>query len=227
MEQQRMPDTTRPGLPDDVFHENLTARAAVDEGGMVTGWSDGARRLLGYAPDEIVGRPAACLLDEDVPAETLRGIQSLPRWNGRVPMRHRDGHRVEAGLPAHRRTGEDQGPYWFLVCALTGTATTPEDETLAEWSFEQSPCCAMQLYDTRLRLRGANHYLERALNLTEAEMRGLRLPEIVPRTENEKNERHMIRVLETGKPQYRREPASTPGRSTCRRCGTRSVPCAA
>jgi PAS domain-containing protein len=56
---------------DDVVGEALTARVTVDERGTVTGWNAGAERLLGYAADQIVGRPATELLPEPVPAEDL------------------------------------------------------------------------------------------------------------------------------------------------------------
>ncbi|MDX3307517.1 SpoIIE family protein phosphatase [Streptomyces sp. ME08-AFT2] len=46
----------------DAVGEVLTARVTVDEQGAVTGWNTGAARLLGYAPEEAVGRPAARLL---------------------------------------------------------------------------------------------------------------------------------------------------------------------
>ena len=68
--------------PDDLIDESATARAEVDPHGIVTGWSEGARRLLGYPSTEIIGRPAASLLAGEPPAETLRSLKTLPRWNG-------------------------------------------------------------------------------------------------------------------------------------------------
>ena len=70
------------------------------------------------------------------------------------------------------------------------------------WAFEQSPSSAAYLWDTRLRLRRANRYAERALDLTEAEMRGLRPPEVMPGPEIGRVERALLQTLETGEPQY-------------------------
>jgi len=201
MEQRSIPGAAVPGL-DDVVDEARTGRAAVDDHGIVTEWSEGARRLLGYPHGEIVGEPAARLLDEEVTAETLREIRVLPRWNGRVRLRHRDGHRVEAHLIAHRRAEADQDPDWFLVSPLTGGAATPEDERLVVWGYEQSPSLAMGVWDTRLRLRRMNRCAERSAALTEAEMRGLRPSETLPGSEVDRVERSMLRTLETGEPQY-------------------------
>ncbi|MFF6881398.1 SpoIIE family protein phosphatase [Streptomyces sp. NPDC012474] len=199
MEQQRTPGVEQPDRPDDVFEEARTARATVDEHGLVTGWSEGARRLLGYPPEEIIGKPAACLLG-DVTAGTLSAIRALPRWNGRVRLRHRDGHPVDAGLLAHHRVGA-RNPDWLVVSPLADTAAIPGDELLAERSFQQTTRCGMAVYDTRLRLRLANHYAEDVFGLTEADMRGLRHSEILGPS-GDKVERAMVQVLKTGEPQY-------------------------
>src|SRR5688500_3314353 len=99
--------TTRP--LDDVVGEALTARVTVDERGQVTGWNAGAERPPGYAADETVGRPAAELLAEPVPAEDLPPFAQLPRWHGELPVRHRDGRRLEIKVLAHHRTPEPGG----------------------------------------------------------------------------------------------------------------------
>ncbi|WP_411152464.1 SpoIIE family protein phosphatase [Streptomyces sp. A30] len=212
MKQRRTSGLGQRVIPDDVVDEARTARAAVDEHGIVTEWSEGARRLLGYTPDDIIGTPVARLLDEDVSAETLRrGTGVVPTWSGRVALRHRDGHRVEAGLLAHRVEG-GTGPGWFLVSPVDGTATTPRDESLAAYGFEQSPC-AIGLYDMRLRHRGANLAGQRIPDLTEAEQRGLRLPEVTPHPESDRVERSMARALETGEPQYLEIFVRPPGES--------------
>ncbi|MEU5294501.1 SpoIIE family protein phosphatase [Streptomyces umbrinus] len=91
----------------------LTARATVDEHGVVTGWSAGAERLLGYSAAQILGRAAASLLAEEPGAGDLpplsslpepQELQDLPRWHGTLALRHLDGHRVEARVIAHHRT---------------------------------------------------------------------------------------------------------------------------
>ena len=202
MEQRSTPGAALPDLPDDVVDGARSARAVVDDHGTVTGWSEGARRLLGYPPDEIVGQPAARLLYEEVTAKTLRDIRARPRWNGRMRLRHRDGHRVEAGVIAHHRVEAGQSSDWFLVSPLSGTAASPEDERLVAWGFEQSPSFATGLWDTRLRQRRVNRFTERAMDLTEAEMRGLRPSEIMADSEIDRIERAMFRTLETGEPQY-------------------------
>ncbi|WP_326584597.1 SpoIIE family protein phosphatase [Streptomyces sp. NBC_00481] len=195
-------DRRRAGPVRDVVGEALTARATIDEHGTVTGWNDGAERLLGYSSAQILGRPAATLLAEEPTARDLPPLAQVPRWNGTLALRHRDGHRVETGALAHHRLPDQGDGEWLVVCALAGEEPEPIDETLVSWSFTQSPCCTMALYDTRLRLRRANEDMERSMALTEADMRGLRVTEIVNDEAAERAEQGMARVLETGDPQY-------------------------
>ncbi|WP_405876282.1 MULTISPECIES: SpoIIE family protein phosphatase [unclassified Streptomyces] len=199
--QRRTPGVAPYESADSMINDALTARAVVDEEGMVTEWSEGARQLLGYPSAEIVGRSAARLLDEEAAVETLHRLPTLPRWTGSVGLRHRDGHRVGARLIAHHRLGRASGSDWLIVSAVTGTTPAPEDDKLATWAFQQAECCSMEVYDTRLRLRLANHFAQRALDLTEDDMRGLRHSEIVAHPEFDRVERCMHRVLATGEPE--------------------------
>jgi PAS domain S-box-containing protein len=195
-------DGRRASPRQEVVGEALTARATIDEHGTVTGWSDGAERLLGYSSGQIVGRRAAALLAEEPTARDVSPLARLPRWHGTLALRHRNGQRVESRVLAHHRPPEQGSDGWLVVSALDGKERHPGDEALASWSFTQSPCCAMALYDTRLRLRRANENMERAWALAEADMRGLRVPEIVDQEAGERAEQSMAQALETGDPQY-------------------------
>lgn len=82
------------------FDDAATARVVIDDAGTLTGWSEGARRLLGHTADEVVGRPAVRLLAGG--AEALPTITGA-RWDGTVTLRHRDGHPLPVWLLAHHR----------------------------------------------------------------------------------------------------------------------------
>ncbi|MFC9604988.1 SpoIIE family protein phosphatase [Streptomyces niveus] len=190
--------------PDDDATAAGTARVTVDPRGTVTGWNEGARRLLGHAAEEIVGRPARELLAEEPSAESLRFAASLRRWDGSVTLLHQDGHRLTVRLLAHSRTrggddteAEDAEDGWFLFSAVTPGSSPSKDDELVKWAFAGSPTTAA-LYDANLRLRLANSDMERAVGLSEEAMRGLRVSEIVADPQAVRTERHMRRVLETG-----------------------------
>ncbi|MFJ9004006.1 SpoIIE family protein phosphatase [Streptomyces canus] len=190
--------------PDDLIDESATARATVDPDGIVTGWSEGARRLLGYRPTEVIGRTATPLFAGEPPAEMLRSLQTLPRWNGTATLLHRDGHRLAVNLLAHRREpdGKDNGSgEWLLVSPLARPSSPLQDDALVMWAFTRSPSTTA-LYDTGLRLRRANADMERVIGLPEAAMQGLRVSEIVVDPEGDRTEQCMRRALETGEVQH-------------------------
>ncbi|MGW5616677.1 SpoIIE family protein phosphatase [Streptomyces sp. NPDC003877] len=202
-----------PGALDALAGEDLTARVTLDEQGRVTGWNGGAERLLGHPAGQMLGRRAAGLLAEPVPVRGgPRALAGLSRWHGDVVLRHRDGRRLTVRVLAHHRPPGTGAGAWLVVSALTGPGARPDlDASLVGWSFAQSPCCAQALYDTRLRLRRANADMERSTALTEEEMRGLRVSEIIDDAAGERAERSMARVLRTGEPQYDENYLQAPG----------------
>ncbi|MFF7377892.1 SpoIIE family protein phosphatase [Streptomyces massasporeus] len=202
-----------PGVLAALVDATLTARVTLDEHGTVTGWNAGAERLLGYAAEQLTGRRAADLLAEPIPVRGgLPTLAELPRWNGDVALRHRDGRKLTVRILAHHRPPGADAPAWLIVSALTDRQPPAGlDESLVSWSFAQSPCCAQAIYDTRLRLRRANADMERSAALTEEEMRGLRVSEIIDHDAGLRAERSMARVLRTGEPEYQENYLQAPG----------------
>ncbi|MFF0067081.1 SpoIIE family protein phosphatase [Streptomyces sp. NPDC005279] len=178
-----------------------TATATVNEQGIVTGWSEGARRLLGYRSSDVVGQSAARLLADDIDETSRRDAAGREKWSGTVALRHRDGHRLQRRLLAHRRTSNGPVSEWLVVSAVAGEPRTPGGDALREWVFRQSPCL-LAVFDADLRLVRANAGMERALSLTEDQMRGLRLPEIAPHPMSHEAETKMRLALESGEPQH-------------------------
>ncbi|MFE1921293.1 SpoIIE family protein phosphatase [Streptomyces asoensis] len=187
-----------------------SARAVVDARGTVTGWSEGAQRLVGYPASEVTGRSAGLLLAEDPVGTLLTSAAGARRWSGTVNLRHRDGHRVTVSLLAHRREpghadgdGSPASRDWLIVVPRPGSLREPDEDSMLVWSMVHSPC-TMALYDRDLQLLRANADMERVLGLSEAEMRGLRVSEIVLDPESDRTEDLMQRVIETGERQYLR-----------------------
>jgi PAS domain-containing protein len=75
---------------------NTAATATISPRGIVTGWSEGARRLLGYSAPEIVGHRAADLLATvGLSDATDYALASTQEWSGTAALRHQDGHRLD------------------------------------------------------------------------------------------------------------------------------------
>lgn len=183
--------------------------ATVDERGIVTAWSEGAGRLLGYGPAEVVGRPAARLLADDAGqrddvGERVRRVAAGGRgWSGSAVLRHRDGRHLPRRLLAQRRPSGGAAAEWLVVAGETGGPSSspgedlPKDGVFGEWVLHQLPC-SVGVFDGDLRLVGANAGLEDALSLSAEEMRGWRLTELAPHPLSDRAEAAMRAVLEGG-----------------------------
>ncbi|MFF1483185.1 SpoIIE family protein phosphatase [Streptomyces sp. NPDC058319] len=177
------------------FDDAATARAVVDERGILVEWNEGARRLLGWAPDDVLAAPAADLLASGAPAAPPDG----GRWSGVLTLRHRDGHTVSVWVLAHRRRPQEGGG-WLAVTPLEDAAPgDPDDDPLSAAGLVQSPC-AVALYDDRLRLRAVNDAMAAVLGVSGDRLRGLRHSEIGAGPQSADIERRMLQVLDTGRP---------------------------
>lgn len=119
------------------------APVLLDTHGVVSGWSDGSERLLGYAAAEVTGRKVAeLLLPQDVariPALSER-CRAYGGWSGILTAKHRDGHPV----PLMVRVAEAQlGPgseRWIaLVAALAGAPGWEMSRSVLEQMATRSP----------------------------------------------------------------------------------------
>ncbi|WP_329303152.1 SpoIIE family protein phosphatase [Streptomyces sp. NBC_00659] len=174
--------------------EAATARAVIDGNGTLIHWSEGARRLLGYSPEEVEGRPAADLL---APGSTGPLPEAgVDRRYGVLALRHRDGRVLPVWLLAHRlERGED----WLVLTPLEGREPRTLEDPLVRAVLAQAPC-AIAVYDERLRLYGLNDAMCEVVGLPEERIRGLRVSELGSRRAGEELEREMAEVLASALP---------------------------
>jgi PAS domain S-box-containing protein len=152
------------------------AVALLDAEGVVTGWSPGARRMLGYAPEEAVGQPAVAFLAAEVPARARRGIARREEWSASATLRHRDGRHVEAEVrasPTHRAQGALE---WSVELAEPGPARG-RATVLMRGALEQLPI-GIGVYDDDGRLVGANGAALRLMDVELEDVLGMRPGEI-------------------------------------------------
>ena len=203
---------------DEGFGSGVDAATAVlDERGGVLAWSAGGRRLLGYAAGDVTGRPASMLLASDIPVSARRCVAEQRDWNGRVSLRHMDGGRVDLEMLAHPSRGGDGTLRWILValteCQLfAGTDRVQPYAPFMDWAFTQSPF-ALAIHDRDMLCLRVNDRMCQMFGLTEDELRGRRLTEVLPGPQYDAIERYMRQVLDTGEPAqretYRRVPGET------------------
>jgi len=185
----------------------------VDAGGAIVVWSAGARHLLGYEPDEIVGRPAADLLAADLPKSARHHIADGHSWSSEVALRHRDGGRLLVQLRGTPLMDAARGRLWLVSGAALAHPAGPADPGAAglwDLTLAQLPV-PVAIYDREARFVAANESMTRTMGKTEEEMRGLTLWQMEPYWPFDEYDRLQRQVLRTGEMVFHEELAQAPG----------------
>ncbi len=181
------------------------ATVVVDDRGVVTGWSAGAERLLGYPCQEAVGSPVTRLIASD--DSTGDGLAALSVAATTALLRHRDGRPVAVRVRAYPSV-DGAGRTQRLLVVTRPEPSPPEevsgDEPPEEVSGDEAfvQCrLPLMVYDGALRAVRASAGAVRELGLCEERMRGQRVTEILPPHLCRRVEDGMGRVLATGVPE--------------------------
>ncbi|MFI1938721.1 SpoIIE family protein phosphatase [Streptomyces purpureus] len=206
-------DADQPG-PLDV---SRAATAVLDADGTVTGWSPTAQELLGYSPEEILGRPADTLLADGGPGSLLEAARTGRRV---LNVRRRDGRTVRVAAATTTLTTPDERPARLL--ALADAQEAEESEALRSMLrglATQSPI-GLAIYNTALRVVWTNAALYEEMGT--ADYLGVGPDEMVADGEvlsapyPPTLEETMRQVLDTGEPvielHYRGRPPGDPER---------------
>ncbi|MFJ1969703.1 SpoIIE family protein phosphatase [Streptomyces sp. NPDC087903] len=171
--------------------EHVSAAAVIDGRGMVTGWSEGARQLTGYAAEEAVGRAARELLAHDPSPDVLAALE------GAVVLRHQDGAPVPVTLKACAVLGRDDEPGGYVVTTERPREAAP---ALGARAFEQASM-SMSIFDTEQRYLRLNEVACRVMGVPEETLLGRPFPETVEDAEHSRGFLSNLRqVAETGRP---------------------------
>ncbi|GAA2796242.1 SpoIIE family protein phosphatase [Kitasatospora aburaviensis] len=186
------------------------ATAIATPDGMLTGWSPGAQRLLGYSASDAAGRPAADLLAAPLPQSARERLAGQDQWVGPVVLRHRDGGPVDCRLCVRPLPAGDGRVSWLFEAAPLGQGGDRDSDPLVHWAFDQSPF-AQAIYDTEGRFLRVNAAMVQQLDATEGELRGLRITEHLPDPVFEVPQRSVERVAATGRPEQIENRVQVPG----------------
>ena len=192
-----------------------TATAVLDGQGSVLSWSAGARRLLGYAAGDVTGSPAAALLASGLPASARQCLAEQRDWNGRISLRHMDGGQLDLELLAHPSRGSDGSIRWILVALtecqpLAGAHRMPPGALFMDWAFTQSSF-ALAIHGSDLLCLRVNDRMCQMFGLTENQLRGRCLTDVLPGPQYDAIEHYMRQVLDTGVPVHRETYRRVPG----------------
>ncbi|MGR4880366.1 SpoIIE family protein phosphatase [Streptomyces sp. LARHCF249] len=171
-----------------------TAAVVVAPDGVVSGWCEGGRLLLGWTAEETVGRPVADLLVDPPPGfPENHGIGSGS--TGVVPLHHRDGSTVDAVVTAHPLHGAD-GRALGHVVTVQPWGRRP---VIADRAFEQCPF-ALGVYDPELRFLWVNASACRVMAHSEEQVLGEKYRELFPELDDMAYTDQLSEVARTGEP---------------------------
>ncbi|MFF8288650.1 SpoIIE family protein phosphatase [Streptomyces sp. NPDC016309] len=197
------PVTTFSEGPEDPFAVRHSASAVVDDRGTVVGWSERAEALLGHSAEEALGRPAAAFLVDprdrhvvmDAVADCVRGLG----WFGVLPVRHRDGRRVDIGCRARAISREGGHHEWFLVGAPAEEVIQWEtDRSVLDGLFSRSPI-GLSIHSPDLTILRVNRAIAKFSGMPVEQHRGLHTSDFLIQRDTDTVEGQLRDVLETGR----------------------------
>ncbi|WP_149179733.1 SpoIIE family protein phosphatase [Streptomyces sp. TRM49041] len=190
--------------PEDPFAVRRAASAVLDGRGRIVGWSMRAEALLGYAAEEALGRLAVGLLvdprDHDVVVDAAAVCVRDGGWFGVVPVRDRDGRRVELGCRIREITRGDGSPSeWFCVCSPADEVIQWEtDRSVLDGLFRRSPI-GLAVHAPDLSILRVNRAITKFTHMPVEQHRGLHTGDFLIQLDTDTVERQLRDVLETGR----------------------------
>lgn len=190
--------------PEDPFALGHGASAVLDHRGAVVGWSARAQELLGYPAKEVLGRAWQDLLVDarDLPIVRSVVVEAMRTggWFGVLPVRHRDGQRVEMGFRARAITRDGDAQEWFLVGAPAAEVIAwQRDRALLDGLYRRSPI-GLVVHGTDRRVIRVNRAIEKASGVPAEAPVGHRPREFMVDEDAGPAEERVRHVLETGEP---------------------------
>ncbi|MGW0881661.1 SpoIIE family protein phosphatase [Streptomyces sp. NPDC002671] len=190
--------------PEDPFALGRGASAVLDDRGTVVGWSARAQELLGYPAKEVLGQPWQGLLVDahDLPVARSVVVDAVKTggWFGVLPVRHRDGRRLELGLRARAVTREGGSQEWLLVGAPAAEVVAwQRDRALLDGLYHRSPI-GLVVHGPDRRVIRVNRAVEKASGVPAEAPVGRRPREFMVDEDAGPAEERVRRVLETGEP---------------------------
>jgi PAS domain-containing protein len=157
-----------------------TAALVVGPDGVVSGWSESGRLLLGWTAEDAVGRPVTDLLAAPPPPGFPESHVGGPDHTGLVSLRHRDGSTVDVSVSAHPLFGADGRALGHAVTVQRWECRP----VIADLAFEQSPF-ALGVYDPELRFLWINASSGRVIAHSEEQVLGRKYRELFPEFDRE------------------------------------------
>ncbi|MFJ5998962.1 SpoIIE family protein phosphatase [Streptomyces sp. NPDC092370] len=172
-----------------------TAVVVVAPDGVVSGWSEAGRLLLGWAAEDTVGRPVTDLLVDPPPTGFPGSFGTGSQPTGPIALRHRDGSTMDAVVATHPLFASD-GQAGGHVVTVQCWGRRP---VIADRAFEQCPF-ALGVYDPELRFLWVNASACRVMAHSEEQVLGEKYRELFPELDDQAYTDQLSEVARTGEP---------------------------
>ncbi|MEU4488926.1 SpoIIE family protein phosphatase [Streptomyces purpurascens] len=173
----------------------------LDPQGVVTGWTDDARRLLAYPASEAVGRKLSDLLAAEDAGRVPDLVERCRRdggWTGLLTARRKHGRpvRVVARITSTEET--HSGSRWLVLLSELGQAPGWDMSRSVLERMVADASVGIAIVDTDLRFVWSNTALEQFGGGPAPRRLGLRFADVQPGMDAQAVEAQMRHVLETG-----------------------------
>ncbi|MFC9680994.1 SpoIIE family protein phosphatase [Streptomyces sp. NPDC056948] len=173
----------------------------LDPQGVVTGWTDDARRLLAYPASEAVGRKLSDLLaaeDAERVPDLVERCRRDGGWTGLLTARRKNGRpvRVVARITSTEET--HSGSRWLVLLSELGQAPGWDMSRTVLERMVADASVGIAIVDTDLRFVWSNTALEQFGGGPARRRLGLRFADVQPGMDAQAVEAQMRHVLETG-----------------------------
>ncbi|WP_330302022.1 MULTISPECIES: SpoIIE family protein phosphatase [unclassified Streptomyces] len=179
------------------------AQVATSADGTIVRWNRAAVELLGFTPQQVIGRHIAELLHPGADRSLGRSLWEAAAGGrgvmGTVTAWHRDGHPVELEIWASPVPDRRDDASAILIFAAEAHTARRIRGSSAVWDglFARSPV-GIAVLDTQLRFLRVNPALEQMNGLSESAHVGRRLAQLLPEVNAEDMEEAMQQVLDSG-----------------------------
>jgi PAS domain S-box-containing protein len=159
---------------------------ATDPTGLIMLWNEGAHRLYGYAPGEVIGRSWSMLhTEQDVsrglPEEMMAGALRDGRWQGTVVRVRKDGSHFTARVVTtpRRRAGGEQTGFLLMSSDMSEQVRLNRELDYARSLLELAPD-AMVIVNADGKIQLANAATERLFGYTREALIGAPVEVLIP-----------------------------------------------
>ncbi|WP_082835803.1 PAS domain S-box protein [Croceicoccus bisphenolivorans] len=184
------------------------ALCLMDDSGLITIWTDNARRKLGWTGSEVLGRPFDVLFPPDerdarLPQRQLRIARESGTFRDRCWRMRADGSRFLAEITISRLEGDGQlpGGYGQMIRDVTDEdvqSRTLEASTVLLQSILETVPDAMIVIDESGLIVSFSKAAEELFGYTRDEVVGSNVSILMASPESERHDGYIRRYLETG-----------------------------